>query len=199
MWHLTEGGIPGLRQILYGLHLCHFYSRREELAEIPRALLPLRPAQPRALHLDRRRAVSLRRGARRARPADAGLRPAVRPRPSADHRRRALAREPGRRAGGGGRDALAAGGRKRARGRLRRPARRRQHALRRARRLVRAHALRGRPQAMRSSAGASSRCAATTARVAVPLSSPRLSPLTTTCCTGPMAPGKFSRARWLVG
>lgn len=35
--HLTECGLPGLREIPYGLHMCHFYSSRGELAE---ALLP---------------------------------------------------------------------------------------------------------------------------------------------------------------
>ena len=30
--HLTECGLPGIRQIPYGVHMCHFYEGREDLA-----------------------------------------------------------------------------------------------------------------------------------------------------------------------
>lgn len=32
--HLTEGGIPGIRAIPYGIHLCHFYASRQEVIDI---------------------------------------------------------------------------------------------------------------------------------------------------------------------
>lgn len=35
--HLTDCGIPGIRRIPYGLHLCHFYAGRQELID---ALVP---------------------------------------------------------------------------------------------------------------------------------------------------------------
>jgi hypothetical protein len=35
--HLTDGGIPGIDKVPYGIHLCHFYRDRQELAG---ALLP---------------------------------------------------------------------------------------------------------------------------------------------------------------
>ena len=34
---LTDCGLPGIRQIPYGVHMCHFYERREDLAA---ALVP---------------------------------------------------------------------------------------------------------------------------------------------------------------
>lgn len=37
MSSLTECGLPGIRQIPYGVHMCHFYESREELAA---ALVP---------------------------------------------------------------------------------------------------------------------------------------------------------------
>lgn len=35
--HLTDCGLPGVREIPYGVHMCHFYETREELAA---ALVP---------------------------------------------------------------------------------------------------------------------------------------------------------------
>jgi len=35
--NLTDCGLPGIRQVPYGVHMCHFYSTREELAA---ALVP---------------------------------------------------------------------------------------------------------------------------------------------------------------
>lgn len=32
--HLTECGLPGIRHIPYGVHMCHFYEGRDDLAEI---------------------------------------------------------------------------------------------------------------------------------------------------------------------
>ncbi|HEX6320518.1 MAG TPA: MEDS domain-containing protein [Burkholderiales bacterium] len=37
MSNLTDCGLPGIRDIPYGVHMCHFYERREELAA---ALVP---------------------------------------------------------------------------------------------------------------------------------------------------------------
>lgn len=30
--HFTDCGLPGIRDIPYGIHMCHFYDRREDLA-----------------------------------------------------------------------------------------------------------------------------------------------------------------------
>lgn len=32
--YLTECGLPGIRQVPYGVHMCHFYSTRDELAAV---------------------------------------------------------------------------------------------------------------------------------------------------------------------
>jgi len=32
--NLTDCGLPGIRNIPYGVHMCHFYRGREELAAV---------------------------------------------------------------------------------------------------------------------------------------------------------------------